>query len=177
MRLGAAKALVVDSPSFADDVKSATQKGLGVQVVVCPVGNSYFNGNVDCLAIDGRYVLYGNLSGATQDLGPAALSKLLAKRVSLLPSTLRSRSLEYKADLAAALAADAECGLSAIGEGEGQIKIKVDEVIPLEHFATAHAKMASNANAGKLVLTVTQTADAIEFFRAELDKVQQRWAK
>ena len=179
-RLGASEVIVTDSAGgggFADKVKAAT-KGQGVQHVLCPVGDAYFGENLDSLAVDGRYTLYGNLSGSAEQpeqLGSGVLSRLLAKRIALLPSTLRGRSPDYKATLAAALEEDEDCGLSAIGNGDGQLKIEVDDVFSLESFAEAHAKMRSNSNTGKLCLTVTQTADAIEFFRGELERVQERY--
>ena len=169
LQLGASECFVV-SGSFSAEVLQAA-KG-GVDAVFCPVGYSYFTENVASLAIDGRYILYGTLSGAAEEPGPNVLGKLLAKRISLLPSTLRSRSDAYKAELGARLAADEECGISAIIPSKYQIH--VDEVLPLERFADAHAKMSSNSNIGKIVLTVTANASAIEFFRAELDTVMKR---
>ena len=165
-----AECFEVSSPTFSEDVLRVAQGG--VHAVFCPVGNSYFAENCACLAVDGRYILYGMLSGQTEDLDPGVLGKLLAKRISLLPTTLRSRSDSYKAELGARLSSDEECGLPALLSS--YFSILVDEVLPLERFAEALAKMKSNANIGKLVLTVTSNASAIEFFKAELDGVLKR---
>ena len=178
LQLGATECLVLGEgggSGFAERVKALTRNQAGVHCVFCPVGNAYFHENVESLAVDGRYILYGTLSGASKELGGAVLGKLLGKRIAVLPSTLRTRSPDYKADLAAAVAADEECGLSAIGEAEGNIKILVDEVFALEDFAEAHTKMAANRNMGKLVLTVTETANASEFFRRELSEIVDRY--
>lgn len=83
-----------------------------MDVVICPVGNAYFFENIESLAIDGRYTLYGSLSGTEKDLEALCLQKLLAKRVTLLPSTLRGQSREYKAELARTLTEDEDCGMS-----------------------------------------------------------------
>lgn len=172
LQLGASECFVVSaSPVSFSGAVLQSAKG-GVDAVLCPVGNSYFAENVSSLAVDGRYILYGMLSGAVEEPGQNALGKLLAKRISLLPSTLRSRSDAYKAELGALLAADEDCGIGAIIPSNYQIH--VDEILPLERFVDAHAKMASNSNVGKLVLTVTANASAIEFFRAELDGVMKR---
>ena len=146
-----------------------------MDVVICPVGNAYFFENIESLAIDGRYTLYGSLSGTEKELGGTVLAKLLAKRIAILPSTLRGRSREYKAELARALTEDEDCGMSQIGDRDGCIRIKVDEVFPLEAFNEAHTKMARNSNVGKLVLTVTEVSGAIESFRSELSSVMERY--
>ena len=57
-------------------------------------------GNADALRVDGRWVLYGLMSGASAE-GPI-LGTILRKRISLVGTTLRSRSLAYKAALDAA---------------------------------------------------------------------------
>ena len=60
---------------------------------------SFFNYNLDCLAMDGRWVIYGFLGGST--IKEANMSKLLMKRGSILTSTLRARPDAYKSDLIA----------------------------------------------------------------------------
>jgi len=56
-----------------------------------------FEKNVQVAAVDARWVLYGLLSGS--EVEKFDLKALMFKRISVIPSTLRSRSKEYKAEL------------------------------------------------------------------------------
>lgn len=64
-------------------------KGAGVNLILDCIGGSYWKKNVNCLALDGCWVLYGLLGGA--DVNGPLFSKLLFKRGSLITSLLRSR--------------------------------------------------------------------------------------
>lgn len=66
--------------------------GKGVNIILDPVGASYWEKNVNSLSVDGRWILYGLMGGAKID-GPL-FGKLLMKRIQLLASTLRARSLD-----------------------------------------------------------------------------------
>lgn len=65
-------------------------------VILDPVGADYMALNTDLLAIDGRWVIIAMMGGHKGELN---LAKLLAKRVQLIGSTLRSRTNDYKAQL------------------------------------------------------------------------------
>ena len=56
------------------------------------MGASYWEKNVNSLSVDGRWILYGLMGGSKID-GPL-FGKLLMKRIQLLASTLRARSLD-----------------------------------------------------------------------------------
>lgn len=61
------------------------------------VGASNANRNVACLALDGRWVFYGTMGGRIVE--NFDMGALLAKRGSLLATTLKTRSAVYKKDL------------------------------------------------------------------------------
>lgn len=61
------------------------------------LGGQNFNQNLDCLAMDSRWVIYGSMGGIKAN--DANLVKPLLKRSSILFSTLKSRTDEYKAEL------------------------------------------------------------------------------
>lgn len=65
----------------------------GVDVILDPIGGSNIDQNIASIGMDGRWVLYGLMGGArvTND---KFLGLLLRKRVQLLSSTLRARSLD-----------------------------------------------------------------------------------
>uniref|UniRef100_A0A673LA28 Tumor protein p53 inducible protein 3 n=1 Tax=Sinocyclocheilus rhinocerous TaxID=307959 RepID=A0A673LA28_9TELE len=81
---------------FSEKVLQFTE-GKGADVILDCVGGSFWEKNICSLAIDGRWVLYGMLGGKTAD--GDLLGKLLRKRGHLLCSLLRSRRLQYKAEL------------------------------------------------------------------------------
>lgn len=148
--LGATVALRVDDTNrFADAIMDAND-GKGVNTIFDPVGASYMEENVRLAAVDGKIILYGLMGGA-QVNDPSFLGKLIAKRISLLPTTLRTRSVEYKAALIQALRTDPD-GLPAIATGD--IRVDVSASFPLEEAQRAHAHMAANKNIGKIVLDV-----------------------
>ena len=169
--LGATAAFVVDSRdvSFAEAVLQANDGNL-IDVVLDPVCSAYMADNIKLLNIDGRWVLYGMMGGATIT-EPALLQKLMAKRISLLPTTLRSRSAEYKEEIIQKLSSDPD-GFPAIASGE--IKVIVDRTYPLEEVLSAHQYMEQNKNTGKIILAVTSTSTALEFFASELQCMEKR---
>ena len=63
-----------------------------MNIVLDCVGSSFLDRNLKSISIDGRWILYGLLGGANVE--GAFLGALLRKRVSLISTTLRSRSLE-----------------------------------------------------------------------------------
>ena len=58
------------------------------------VGGSFWEQNAKCLAVDGRWALYGLLGGG--EVTGSILRDLLRKRASLIATTLRSRSLNVR---------------------------------------------------------------------------------
>jgi tumor protein p53-inducible protein 3 len=71
-------------------------------MIADPVGAQNASKNSVCCALDARWVLYGFLGGSMcQNLD---IGFILRKRVSLIGTTLKSRSIEYKARLLVDLA-------------------------------------------------------------------------
>jgi putative PIG3 family NAD(P)H quinone oxidoreductase len=150
-KLSLAKGLGLDlgvnyrTQDFADEVTQATG-GRGVDVILDVIGADYWERNLRSLALKGRMVLVGLMSGATTQ---ANLGLLLAKRASVRGTTLRARPLEEKA---LATRAFEKSVLPHIASG--RIKVVVDRAFPLAEAAEAHRYMESNANFGKVVLEV-----------------------
>src|SRR5262249_62093564 len=76
--------------------------GRGVDVVLDSIGAAYLEPNLASLAVGGRLVLIGLMGGAKAEIG---LGALLARRLQVIGSTLRTRSTEEKACIAAGFAA------------------------------------------------------------------------
>lgn len=143
--LGAERGINYRTEDFVEVVKSLTQ-GRGVDVILDMVAGDYVAREINCLADDGRLGLIALLGGskATVDLG-----QILRRRLSISGSTLRPRSVEFKAAIAKHLR---ERVWPLIGSGA--IKPVIHRVFPLEHAVQAHAMMESSAHTGKIMLQV-----------------------
>ena len=130
----------------AGSFAAAVQEWGMVDVVLDPVAASYLADNLGCLATDGRLVLIGLLGGAQAQIDLAAL---LMRRVRLIGSTLRARSVASKASIMDGLLRDVWPRLAS-----GSIKAVVDQVLPIAEAARGHEIMAADANFGKIVLEV-----------------------
>ena len=64
----------------------------GVNLILDCVGGSYWDKNLRCIAVEGTWVVYGLMGGAAVQ-GPL-LGGLLRKRVTLVGTTLRARSVQ-----------------------------------------------------------------------------------
>jgi putative PIG3 family NAD(P)H quinone oxidoreductase len=143
--LGADVAIDYRKESFAERAREATD-GRGVDVVLDSIGAPYFADNLGSLAIGGRLVLIGLMGGARVE---ANLAVLLGKRISVIGSTLRTRSAAEKAAIVGGFVARFGADLAA-----GRIAPVVDAVLPLEAAGEAHRKMKASAHFGKIVLSV-----------------------
>ena len=132
--------------SFAQEVLKAT-KGEGVDAILDLVGASHFSHNLDCLAQLGRMVVVGLVGGSQTDLD---LSVLLRKRLTIIGTVLRSRTLPEKAGLVA----DFETRIGPL-LASGAVRPVLDRVFPLSLADQAHAYLESNRNTGKIVLDVS----------------------
>ncbi len=130
---------------IADAVRSWTA-GQGVPVVLDLVGGPYLVSAINCAATLGRIVLVSTMGGAD---APVPLSSVLTKRLTIRGTILRSRPLEEKIVATRAFAAQVVPLLA-----RGVLQPNVDVVLPLDHVRAAHERMAANATAGKIVLTV-----------------------
>lgn len=115
-------------------------------VILDPVGASYLESNIHALRERGRLVSIGLMGGreGTLPLGP-----LLAKRLTIRGSVLRSRSDEEKAEILAAVREDVWPLLNL-----GSVRPIIAEVLDIERAQEAHELVARDANVGKVVLRV-----------------------
>jgi len=148
-QVGADVTINYKTQNFSEEVLKATG-GKGVDVILDFVGASYWTSHMQCVATDSRIVLLGLLGGGVIQ-EPVDLSVFLRKRVSLIPSTLRNRAIEYKHQLTQEIVDKVMPLLS-----NGQVKLIVDSVFPLAEAGKAHQHMKTNQNIGKIVLSVGQ---------------------
>ncbi|XP_023276775.1 quinone oxidoreductase PIG3 isoform X1 [Seriola lalandi dorsalis] len=146
--LGAAAGFNYKEESFAQGVHDFTG-GKGADVILDCIGGCNWEQNVSCLATDGRWVLYGTMGGRAVE--GDLLGKLLSKRGHLLSSLLRSRSLQYKADLVSAFSRRV---LPYFSDRAASLRPVIDSTFTLEHIAEAHRHMEANKNTGKIIVNV-----------------------
>ncbi len=145
-RLGADVGICYREEDFAQRVLGVTD-GHGADVIIDFIGASYLGKNLDCIAVDGRLVILSMLGGRVAD--GVDLGALLGKRLQIVGSTLRSRSMDYRVRLAEEFV---QRYLSKFSTG--QLRPVVDRVVPWEEVAEAHRAMEENRNIGKIVLAV-----------------------
>ena len=122
-------------------------KGNGADVVLDMVGGDYFAKHIAALAKDGRLVHIATTAGAKVELD---LRTLMAKRLMITGSTLRSRSVKEKKDLRNGV----ERNLWPLVQ-QGKIRPILDSVFSIEDAARAHERMQSSMHIGKVVLKLS----------------------
>jgi len=144
-KLGAERAINYRTEDFVEVVKSLT-KGKGVDVILDMVAGDYVPREMKALADDGRIVLIAFLGGSKATLD---FNEILRRRLVLTGSTLRPRSVEFKAAIAQALREKVWPLLEA-----GTMKPVIHATFPLAEAAKAHAMLEAGEHIGKIVLTV-----------------------
>jgi putative PIG3 family NAD(P)H quinone oxidoreductase len=138
----------INPGSFAEAVKAwrKDSDGKGVDVILDPVGGSYLSDNMSCLAVNGRLVLIGLMSGANADIN---LGLLMVKRFKLIGSTLRSRTDAQKSQLIQSLREQ----VWPLFESGG-LKPIIHTTMPITEAEQGFALVESNQTIGKVVLTI-----------------------
>jgi putative PIG3 family NAD(P)H quinone oxidoreductase len=141
--LGLDVGIATAQDDFADVVDRHTG-GAGVEVVLDLVGSQALEGNLGALAVRGRLVLVGLLSGHQ---APLDLGLLLRKRITVVGTTLRGRPLEEKIAVTRLFANQVLPWLA-----RGVVRPVVDSVFALEQAKEAYGRMESNQSFGKVIL-------------------------
>lgn len=144
--LGAERGINYRNEDFVEVVKTATA-GKGVDVILDMVGGDYIPRELATLADDGRIAMIAFLGGSRANVD---LGQILRRRLTLTGSTLRPRSVAFKAEIAGKLRERVWPLLE-----NGRIKPIIHQVFPLEQTAQAHAMMESSTHIGKIVLALT----------------------
>lgn len=142
--LGADFAINYRTQDFVEEVRKFTD-GKGVDVILDVVAGDYVARNYKAAALNGRILQVGIQNGPAMELN---LMPMLAKRLTHTGSTLRSRTVPEKAQIAQELEQQVWPLLH-----EGKIKPQIFKTFRLEEAAEAHVLMESGAHIGKIVLT------------------------
>ncbi len=120
--------------------------GRGLDVVLDLLGGPYVAASISVLGLKGRLMLVGTLAGVRGELD---LRAVLGKRLRLMGTVLRSRSLEEKIAATEAFAAEV-----VLLFAEAKLRAVVDSEFPLAEIRAAHQRMESNATFGKVVIRI-----------------------
>ncbi|WP_429910674.1 NAD(P)H-quinone oxidoreductase [Glycocaulis sp.] len=138
--LGADHVFNYREDDWAEGVKAAG----GADVILDMVGGDYVAKNLAVLNRFGRLVQIAFLKGSRVEID---LMGLMLKRQTITGSTLRARSNEEKAALAAAVRTHVWPWVEA-----GRVRPLIDSRFALADVAKAHERMDSMAHAGKILL-------------------------
>ena len=121
--------------------------GRGFDVVLDLNGGPYFAASLEAMALGGRLILIGGVAGGRADVD---LYQILRKRLHIIGTVLRARSLEEKIAITTDFAREVVPLLA-----KGTIQPVIDSIFPLEQIQDAHRRLESNETFGKVVLTVS----------------------
>ena len=141
---GADETIRYTEQDFEQEVKRLTG-GRGVDVVYDSVGKTTFDKSLNCLRPRGTLVLFGSSSGAVPPFDPQSLNgkgSLFLTRPSLGHYVLTRPELLWRADEV----------LSDVASG--QLRLRIDTIVPLERAAEAHRALESRTTTGKLLLKI-----------------------
>ena len=150
LRLGADHAVHYLEEDFVAKVDELTG-GRGIDVILDIIAGDYVARNFQAAATNGRILQVSVLKGPAKDLD---LFPLMSKRLTLVGSTLRSRSYEDKAQIISELEAQVWPLIEM-----GVFKPQVYQSFPIENAAESHALIDSAVHFGKVVLTTSALRD------------------
>ncbi len=144
LALGADHAINYKTSDFVEETNKLTN-GKGADVILDMVAGDYVARELECLAIDGRLTMIAVQGGVKAEFNAG---KLLYKRQTIVGSTLRARSIEFKSGVAKALREKVWPLIE-----QKKIKPVIHSTFPASEAAKAHVLMESNQHIGKIVLT------------------------
>ncbi len=145
LQVGADAAINYKSEDWPSRMRELTGNA-GVDVIMDMVGADYLAQNIGLLKLKGRLVFISTLSGGKTEID---IRHLMGKRLRLIGSVLRPRSLAEKVAIKEAFVARFWPRVES-----GTIQPVIDSVYPIGEVEAAHQRMASNQNIGKIVLQV-----------------------
>ncbi len=147
-KAAAARALGADVAvdTTTEDFEAVARADGGVDVILDMVAGPYFPKNLEALNTGGRLVHIASQGGGTVEL---PIAKIMQKRLIVTGSTLRPRSADEKARLAAEVEHVVWPWIAA-----GKLRPIVDRTFLLAEAGAAHAWLEGGAHLGKVVLVV-----------------------
>ena len=136
-----ARLIDVGAEDFVEVIRSEAGS---VDYIVDLVGGDYLEKNLHAVARLGRIAVVGLVAGSTAQLD---MRTLLNKRVTIIGTVLRARSLEEKIEVTQLFEREALPWLAS-----GEIRPVIDRVMSMHEVQEAHRLAEANQNVGKIVL-------------------------
>jgi NADPH:quinone reductase len=133
-----------ENPKYFSEIIREFNDEKGVDVILDLVGAKYLQANLESLNLKGRLILVGTPAGAKAELN---YNLVMAKRLKIIGTVLRSRSTAEKAEATAAFARD---GIPLLKSGA--VRPNIDRIFKIEEIRAAHEYLESNESFGKIVL-------------------------
>src|SRR5262245_4647516 len=130
-----------------DELDAAVSKwtaGKGINVVLDLVGGPYVKASQKLLALKGRMLLVGSVAGGSYEMESRYV---MGKRLKVIGTVLRSRTLEEKIQVTQAFAAEVVPLLA-----QGVLRPTIDSKFKFDEVRKAHERLESNETFGKVVL-------------------------
>jgi NADPH2:quinone reductase len=127
-------------------LRELTAQKPGIDVVLDCIGGTELGSHLSWMNADGRWVVIALLAGYESRLD---LRAVLSKRLRLLGSTLRSRTVERKVRVLRGLEAQFWPALA-----ESRIRPVIHAVLPVARVEEAHSILERRENVGKVVLQI-----------------------
>lgn len=143
--LGADYAFNYHTQDFAKEINLALGENT-VDLIIDFIGAPYWQQNINVLNTDGKVVYLSFLGG--HKMNDITLTPLLKKRLKIMGSTLRSRSIDYKINLTQSFLNE----IQPLLEDE-TIAPVIDSIFEWKNAEEAHQYMRNNKNTGKIVLS------------------------
>ncbi|MAT08281.1 MAG: NADPH:quinone reductase [Chloroflexi bacterium] len=140
---GADEVILYTKENFVEEVNKIT-KGQGLEVVYDSVGQTTFDGGLDCLKPRGYMVLYGQSSGAVPPVDPQLLNRkgsIFLTRPTLGSYMLDREELNWRS------------GDIFRWIEEGQLEIRIGLSLRLKDASWAQDDLAARKTTGKVILT------------------------
>ena len=143
--LGADLAINYKEEDFVEKCMQASGDE-GIDVILDMVAGPYIERNIQVAAPDARIVLIAGLQGFRAEVN---FQTVLRNRLTITGSTLRPRSVAFKAKIADDLKENVWPLLES-----GEIKPVIHKVFSLAEAAAAHKMMESSTHIGKIILSI-----------------------
>ena len=144
-KLGADAAINYREQDWAAEIANLTAKK-GVNLILDMVGGPYVEKNIKSLALEGRLVQIAFLQPSKIEID---LMPIMVKRLTFTGSTLRPRTVEQKAAIAAALRAKVWPLIEA-----KKVGTLIHATFGLDEVQKAHEMMEASTHIGKIMLRV-----------------------
>jgi NADPH:quinone reductase len=148
LSLGAKRVLDTTQEDYVSVLAQETH-GKGIDVIVEVVAGDYLMRDLEALGEGGRLVIIGAAKGTRAEIDTSLMSR---KRLRMMSSILRPRTIAYKTQLRDAL-------LRTVWPlyDVRRIMPVIDSTFPLPRAAAAHERMESGQHFGKVILVADET--------------------